>query len=60
LTRHGDGSLSFNRCFADRGSYDCRAPRLDSLGSPESIAADPDGTAVFVGSFGFQLSVFGS
>ena len=59
LTRHGDGSLSFNGCFADRGSYDCRAPRLDSLGSPESIAVDPDGTAVFVGSFGFQLSVFG-
>src|SRR3954447_9390073 len=59
FTRHGDGSLSFNGCFADRGRYECRAPRLDSLGSPESIAADPDGNAVFVGSFGSQLSIFG-
>jgi len=59
FTRQRDGALSFNGCFADRGRYDCRAPRLDSLGSPESIAADPDGAAVFVGSFGRQLSIFG-
>jgi DNA-binding beta-propeller fold protein YncE len=59
FARHGDGSLSFDGCFADRGRYECRPPRLDSVGSPESIAADPDGAAVFVGSFGGQLSIFG-
>jgi DNA-binding beta-propeller fold protein YncE len=56
--RHSDGSLSFKGCFADRGKYDCHDPRLDSLGSPASIAVDPDGSAVFVGSYGSQLSVF--
>ena len=56
--RHGDGSLRYGGCFADQGRYGCRAPRLDSLSSPQSIAVDPDGTAVFVGSYGRQLSIF--
>jgi len=56
--RRSDGSLGFKGCFADKGKYGCREPRLSSLGSPESIAVDPDGTTVFVGSYGRQLSVF--
>jgi DNA-binding beta-propeller fold protein YncE len=56
--RRADGSLGSRACFADHGRYDCREPRLDSLGSPQSIAVDPKGEDVFVGSYGFQLSVF--
>ena len=56
--RRTDGSLDYTGCFADKGRYGCRAPRLDSLGSPQSIALNPDGTAVFVGSYNRQLSVF--
>jgi hypothetical protein len=50
--------LSYQGCFADRGSYGCSAPRRDSLGSPQSIALDPDGTTLFVGSFAGSLSFF--
>ena len=56
--RHADGSLGYRGCFADQGRYGCRAPRLDSLGSPESIAVDPNGTAVFVGSYARAVSFF--
>jgi DNA-binding beta-propeller fold protein YncE len=57
--RRADGSLGYRGCFADKGRYGCRAPRLDSLSSPQSIAVDPDGAAVFVGSYGRQLSILG-
>jgi DNA-binding beta-propeller fold protein YncE len=57
--RRGDGSLDYRGCFADQGRYGCRAPRLDSLGSPQSIAVDPDGAKVLVGSYGRELSIFG-
>ena len=56
--RRTDGSLDYRGCFADQGRYGCRAPRLDSLGSPQSIAVDPDGAKVFVGSYGRELSIF--
>jgi DNA-binding beta-propeller fold protein YncE len=56
--RHPDGSLGFGGCFADRGKYGCHEPRLDSLGSPESIAVSPDGASLYVGSFGRTLSIF--
>jgi DNA-binding beta-propeller fold protein YncE len=56
--RRADGSLGSRGCFADNGRYDCREPRLDSLGSPQSVAVDPQGADVFVGSYGFQLSIF--
>ncbi len=56
--RRSDGSLGDKGCFADHGKYGCHAPRLDSLGSPQSIAVDADGTKVFVGSYGRELSIF--
>jgi DNA-binding beta-propeller fold protein YncE len=56
--RRADGSLGYKGCFANQGRYGCRAPRLDSLGSPQSIAVDPDGAKVFVGSYGRELSIF--
>ena len=56
--RLADGSLDYRGCFADQGGYGCRNPRLDSLGSPESIAVGPAGTTVFVGSYGRELSIF--
>ncbi len=56
--RRGDGSLADKGCFADHGKYGCRAPGLDSLGSPESIAVDPDGAKLFVGGYGRELSIF--
>ena len=57
--RHLDGSLGFRGCFADAGKYGCNEPRLDSLGSPESIAVGPNGASVYVGSFGRTFSIFG-
>jgi hypothetical protein len=57
--RREDGSLRSRGCFADGGRYDCGRPELDSLGSPESIAISPDGTSLYVGSFGLALSIFG-
>ncbi|MGE5200232.1 MAG: lactonase family protein [Rhodospirillaceae bacterium] len=56
--RRDDGSLGYQGCFADHGRYSCRDPRLDSLGSPQSIAAAPDSESLFVGSYGRQLSIF--
>lgn len=56
--RRPDGSLSYRGCFADEGRYGCNAPALDSLDSPQSIAVDPDGASVFVGSYGRQVSIF--
>jgi DNA-binding beta-propeller fold protein YncE len=56
--RRADGSLGYRGCVADQGRYGCSVPRLDSLGSPQSIAIDPDGTSVFVGSYGRQVSIF--
>ena len=56
--RRADGSLGYKGCFADQGRYGCRAPRLDSLRSPESIAVDPDGSALFVGSYARAVSFF--
>ena len=56
--RRADGSLGYEGCFADHGRYGCRAPRLDSLRSPESIAVDPDGSALFVGSYARAVSFF--
>ena len=56
--RHSDGSLGFGGCFADAGRYGCNDPRLDSLGSPESIAVGPNGGSVYVGSFGRTFSIF--
>ena len=52
------GALDDRGCFADRGKYGCHDPRRDSLGSPQSIALDPDGATLFVGSFGGSLSFF--
>jgi DNA-binding beta-propeller fold protein YncE len=57
--RGSDGSLRSRGCFADRGRFDCRRPDINSLGSPESIAISPDGTSLYVGSFGREVSIFG-
>jgi DNA-binding beta-propeller fold protein YncE len=56
--RRFDGSLGPRGCFADGGKHDCRPPRLDSVGSPESVAVSPGGGSVYVGSFGRALSIF--
>jgi DNA-binding beta-propeller fold protein YncE len=56
--RRADVSLDYRGCFADNGRYGCRAPRLASLGSPQSIAVGPDGSAVFVGSYAPVVSFF--
>jgi DNA-binding beta-propeller fold protein YncE len=56
--RSGDGTLRPQECFADGGKYGCERPTLDSLGSPESIAVSPDGSTVYVGSYGRALSIF--
>jgi hypothetical protein len=53
-----DGSLIARGCFADGGRHDCQPPRLDSLGSPQSVAVSPGGGSVYVGSFGRALSIF--
>jgi DNA-binding beta-propeller fold protein YncE len=54
--RGAKGSLEYRGCFADRAKYGCHSPRLDSLGSPQSIAIDPGGTALFVGSYAGSVS----
>jgi DNA-binding beta-propeller fold protein YncE len=58
LERRPDGSLGYEGCFADGGKYDCHAPALDSIGSPESISVSPDDRSLYVGSYGRSLSVF--
>ena len=56
--RAGDGSLISRGCFADRGKHECEAPPLESLDSPESVGASPDGRSVYVGSYGRAVSIF--
>ena len=56
--RAANGTLTYRGCWADEGQHDCTAPALDSLGSPASLAVSPDGTSVYVGSYGTELSTF--
>jgi sugar lactone lactonase YvrE len=58
FNRDSQGALEYGGCFADRGKRDCRAPLHDSLGSPMSMALSPDGTSLYVGSFGSEVSRF--
>jgi hypothetical protein len=45
-------TLSFQGCFSVRGEHGCEAPEHQSLHSAWDVVVSPDGTSVYVGSYG--------
>jgi DNA-binding beta-propeller fold protein YncE len=52
LARAPDGSLAFASCVANFGASGCTNPPQDSLDLAGFVAVSPDGTSVYVTSFG--------
>ena len=58
FARAPDGSLTYQGCFANDGRAGCEAPGNDVFGSPDAIAASPDGRSVYVATEEHVLAEF--
>jgi DNA-binding beta-propeller fold protein YncE len=52
FTRAGDGTLAFQRCFADTAADGCGVPTQAALEEPAGVAVSPDGGSVYVSAYG--------